>query len=344
MELPNLRRVLYDPLLPYLTSTTRLIIAADGHLAHIPWEILPCESEGYLIDKYAISYVGCGRELIHAEEFHGPILSKPVVMACPDFEVSCASKRVESDPCELARALDLHSIRFEPLPATRKEGEQVANILGVTPLLGAEVLEGTLKSVKSPWVLHVATHGFFLDHLSYTSTSSTGQTDGFVSPADADFADPLLRSGLALSGAQTWLDGGALPPNAEDGILTAADVMTLDLNGTELVVLSACSTGVGEVRSGEGVYGLRRAFLAAGARTLVMSLWSVSDESTSQLMSMFYANLITGQLPRHEALRSAQLSIRDYTDESGQQPYQHPYYWGPFICQGETAAIKENFL
>jgi CHAT domain-containing protein len=140
-----------------------------------------------------------------------------------------------------------------------------------------------------------------------------------------DWENPLLRSGLALAGVNTFLNNGELPPEALDGLLTAADVLQMNLVGTELVVLSACETGLGEVQIGEGVIGLRRAFLLAGAHTLVISLWKVPDQQTQELMNCFYQNLRAGQ-SRVEALRDAQLSLR--------KKYAHPLFWGAFICQG----------
>ncbi|WP_208343971.1 CHAT domain-containing protein, partial [Aetokthonos hydrillicola] len=121
-----------------------------------------------------------------------------------------------------------------------------------------------------------------------------------------------------------------LPEEAEDGILTAEDVSGLDLLNTELVVLSACETGLGAVQAGEGVFGLRRAFVLAGAKTLVMSLWKVPDQQTQELMTDFYRRLLQGE-PRAEALRMAQLSMKSR--------YPHSYYWGAFICQGNPEPL-----
>jgi CHAT domain-containing protein len=184
--------------------------------------------------------------------------------------------------------------------------------------------------------------------------------------------DPMLRSGLALAGANTFLKGGTPPEEAEDGLLTAADVAGLDLLGTELVVLSACDTGLGEVHVGEGVFGLRRAFTVAGAKTLVMSLWKVPDLATALLMDRFYDNLLTRGLDRDLALREAQRATREVTvgqlraewlspammerlgdgdpatrDHLGKlaqrpddhRPFEDPLYWGAFICQGDSAPL-----
>jgi CHAT domain-containing protein len=184
--------------------------------------------------------------------------------------------------------------------------------------------------------------------------------------------DPMLRSGLALAGANTFLKGGTLPEEAEDGLLTAEDVAGLDLLDTELVVLSACETGLGELHLGEGVFGLRRAFVVAGARTLVMSLWKVPDLATVYLMDRLYDNLLAGGLDRDRALAEAQRATRDVTvgelraewlsgasidrlaagdpaarrsleelasRPDGHRPFEHPFYWGAFICQGDTAPL-----
>src|SRR5262249_4171094 len=158
---------------------------------------------------------------------------------------------------------------------------------GVRPWLRAEALEARVKGRRSPRVLHLATHGFFLpDQPRDPGTEFREATLAAVSGrlSGPGMENPLLRSGLALAGGNVGLHGGAPPADAEDGLLTAEDVTGMDLLDTELVVLSACETGLGEVHVGEGVFGLRRAFVLAGARSLVMSLWKVPDEQTRELM------------------------------------------------------------
>jgi CHAT domain-containing protein len=208
----------------------------------------------------------------------------------------------------------------------------------VQPWLGAAAVEGRLKDCRSPGILHLATHGFFL--ADQPRDPNQNLHDPGTLPASADggagrlfrarLENPLLRSRLALAGVNTWLRQGSPPAEAEDGLLTAEDVTGLDLLDTELVVLSACETGLGEVHVGEGVFGLRRAFVLAGAQTLVMSLWKVPDRQTQELMEQFYQRLLAGQ-PRAEALRQAQLAVKAH--------YPKVLSWGAFICQGDPGPL-----
>ena len=218
---------------------------------------------------------------------------------------------------------------FDRLPGTRVEGERIAALLGVSPWLEAAALEGRLKAAcRSPRILHLATHGFFLPDQKpdlHDGTPGAGRLGGPL------MEDPMLRSGLALAGANTWLKAGSPPEEAEDGLLTAEDVSGLDLLATELVVLSACETGLGQGHVGEGVFGLRRAFVLAGARTLVMSLWKVPDGPTCELMEDFYRRLLTGE-GRAEALRQLQLALK--------AKYPDPYYWGAFHLPGRSIAAE----
>ena len=225
---------------------------------------------------------------------------------------------------------------FERLRGARTEGVEVADALGVEPLLGDQVLKATIENARGPRILHLATHGFFLPDprtakrgpAAMTMTAGRDGTSLFhVVPEN-----PLLRSGLALAGANRARRGLPLPPAAGNGVLLALDVLGLDLPGTELVVLSACETGLGDIRATEGVYGLRRTFLLAGARTLITSLWSVPDRATRMLMIELYKQILAGQ-PRSAALRSAQQWIRSNPQTS------HPFYWGAFICVGQAGPI-----
>jgi tetratricopeptide (TPR) repeat protein len=343
---PALRAAVFDPLTQMLGARTRLLLAPEGDLCRLPFEVLPDASGRPLIEDYVISYLSCGRDILR---FGAPATVRPtapIVAADPDFDLSAVS----DGPVQVfgsrrrgcvARDLVSGGLAFARLTGSRREGKAVARLLGVRPWLDAEVLEGRLKAdCRSPLILHISTHGFFLaDHddsaggpgpfalIPKREANPTAISHRFTGPLPEN---PLLRSGLALAGANTWLKAGNPPEDAEDGLLTADDVIALDLMGTELVVLSACETGLGQIEVGEGVFGLRRAFVLAGAKTLVMSLWKVPDEPTCELMQDFYRLLLAG-IPRADALREAQLASKS------KDP--NPFSWGAFICQGDPGPL-----
>ena len=203
-------------------------------------------------------------------------------------------------------------LSFGPLPGTAVEARALAGILPRSVvLLERDATETAVKSMHGPEVLHIATHGFFIDG------------------SGPDFSDgnPLVRSGLALAGANSRHSGD------EDGVLTALEVAGLDLWGTQLVVLSACNTGLGDTRTGEGVSGLRRALVLAGSESQVISLWSVSDSATRELMVSFYRRLLAGD-GRTDALRSVQLEMLRNRRTS------HPFYWAGFIQSGDWRPLE----
>ncbi|MCC5946708.1 MAG: CHAT domain-containing protein [Bernardetiaceae bacterium] len=203
------------------------------------------------------------------------------------------------------------------LPGTLSEIENIEQLFKainkpVRTFIGADVREDTIKKMQSPLILHIATHGFFIgqDNLSYDAQD-------LVSIEEAKLlSNPLLNSGLLFAGCENS------NPDGEDGVLTSAEALGLNLENTDLVVLSACETGLGDIRYGEGVFGLQRAFKQAGARTMLMSLWKVSDEATQILMTSFYKNLLAGE-DKRTAFKNAQLSLK--------AQFPEPYYWGAFV-------------
>jgi CHAT domain-containing protein len=224
------------------------------------------------------------------------------------------------------RSRDFAASPFEALPAAAQELEAVGALLGVKPQVGAEAAEAAVKAARAPRVLHIATHAFFMEDAPEPDaagrlTRSAGRANALL------FENPLLRSGLVFAGANGLASG------REDGILTALEASALDLSGTELLILSACDTGLGEVRNSDGVYGLRRAFALAGVRSQVMSLWKVNDEGTRRLMTQYYDELLRGA-GRSEALRIVQLKMmRDPVLRS-------PYYWASFVLAGDWGPLE----
>ena len=337
-----LRARVFDPVVIALGDCRRLFLAPDGDLTRLPFELLPTNSGGHLIDEYQISYLGTGRDVLRFGTLSTRQVGTALIAADPAFDLDSSGESTQVKAVKrsgkLSRDLDRSTLHFAHLPGTRLEGERIASMLGVQPLLGTAVLEGHLKACLSPRILHIATHGFFLadqqsdPNVTPFAVEMIGTTTEGKMNWISSLENPLLRSGLALAGANTWLRGGIPPLEAEDGILSAEDVSGLDLLGTGLVVLSACETGLGEVHTGEGVFGLRRAFVVAGARALVMSLWRVPDQQTQELMEDFWHRTLAGQ-PCADALRQAQLAMK--------MKYPNPYCWGAFIFQGDPRALSE---
>jgi len=344
-----LRQRVFDPLARELGGRKRLFLSPDGDLNLLPFEVLPENSGEFLEDNFEISYLSSGRELLRHRM---PTVAPPqgsIVAANPDFRLGSSEKvasafRRQGKSCELqpedpptrgrsraSRDIGRGRRVFEPLPGAEEEGERVAlRIAASEKWFKDQVLETRLKAIHSPRIVHIATHGFFEEDQKWDPNEESPFM-GWDRMKGPGMENPMLRAGLALAGAQTWMDGGEPPEEAEDGLLTAEDVSGMDLVGTEIVALSACDTALGEVRVGEGVYGLRRAFELAGARTIVMSLWKADDVATRELMTVFYDELKNGET-RLEALRMARQQVR--------KKHKHPYYWGGFILQGDPGEMR----
>ena len=303
-----LDQAIMAPIREKIGNSRHILIAPDGALSLIPFEALVDESNRYLVETYSFTYLTSGRDLLRLQTPF-PSQDNPVLIADPYFQ----------RPGEFVadiRFIDLAKKTFPPLPGTAEEAEAIGQLLNITPLTGEFATERAVKQVDSPSILHIATHGFF-----ETNPQSEAGADTITN-------NPLLLSGLVLAGYSVGGDDGG-----EDGILTAQEVSALDLVGTKLVVLSACDTGVGTVDAGEGIYGLRRALVLAGAESQVMSLWKVSDRAMKDLMVKYYQKLRENQ-GRSEALRLTQLEML----ESGE--YQHPYYWAAFIPSGDWTPME----
>ncbi len=240
-------------------------------------------------------------------------------------------------------------MRFEPLRASRAEVDEIESLwiagqaergrdLGeAIKLTGAEAIEEAFKSLApGRRIVHVATHGFFVDPSCGTeaSSSSGSGAEGLWDdplPGLSSGENPLRLSGLAFAGANRRDEVG-LSTDRDDGILTSEEIASLDISDVVGVVLSACDTGMGKVVRGEGVLGLRRAFEVAGARSLVMALWSVEDDAARIWMSRFYEARLEGRSTA-EAAREASLRVLSMQRERHQPP--HPFFWGAFVSTGD---------
>jgi CHAT domain-containing protein len=322
-------------LAPALGGATRVLIAPDGALNVVPFSALVDDRGEFLIKRYTFTYLTSGRDLLRLGIRTRP-QSSGAIFADPRFDTAAPAPASTVAMTRGRRAADLGLQHWKPLPGTAQEADAVEqHMRGMIDYRGERATETALKAVHGPRILHLATHGFFLsDAAPPAPDDAAGAPAGGLGagpPGGPTLSsetreNPLLRSGLALAGANQLISGD------DDGILTAMEAAGLDLWGTQLVVLSACETGVGKVTNGDGVYGLRRALVIAGAESLVMSLWQVDDAATRDLMAGYYARLAAGK-PRSSALREVQLEIQ------AKPKYAHPYYWASFLPAGDNTPL-----
>ncbi|WP_170319561.1 CHAT domain-containing tetratricopeptide repeat protein [Polyangium spumosum] len=351
-ELYLLQNLLLGRLLPHLKGVKHLLVAPDGDLALLPFGALLLDNGKFLLQEYAVTYLSSGRDLLRLGE-RDPKRSAPVLVASPDYDApgdAGAAPLAEAPKGSLPL---ISRVKFTPLPGTAEEAAAVRPLLP-SPRVQIDRIatETALKQVASPRILHVATHGFFL---SEDGKAAQGRKRGFELevptqalpqiPAAGEatsrvrVTNPMLLSGIALAGANVRKG------QIDDGILTAYEASALDLSGTELVVLSACETGIGDVDTvelekgnrrfvREGVMGLRRALVLAGSETQVMSLWQVDDDATRDLMTAYYQKLFREGKGRSEAMREAQLML------FARPAQKHPFYWASFIVSGAWGPLE----
>lgn len=325
----KLDALVMQPVRARLGQAKQVFLAPDGMLNHVPFAALVDEHNQELVRNYLFIYLTCGRDLLR---FNVPQVNNDAVLvfAAPDYNdgsgqgATLSDRRMVADDRRgvLSRSRSAVGL-FEPLANAEAEANVIKKLWPQAQLFtGKKALERVLKEIQHPQILHVVTHGVFLEDQQWES--------GRAGEVSRVWENPLLRSWLALAGANQRQQN----INQEDGILTAYEVAALDLWGTKLVVLSACETGLGAIKNGEGVYGLRRALVLAGAETQVTSLWRVDDEVTKELMSAYYRKL-RSKVGRAIALQQVQLQMLRGRDRA----QRHPYYWAGFIQLGEWANL-----
>jgi CHAT domain-containing protein/Tfp pilus assembly protein PilF len=338
VALQHLDALLIGPMRDQLTKASHLILAPDGKLNLVPFEALIDPQGHYELERYLVSYLSSGRDLQRLAA-HRASQSPAVIVADPDYG-------------PLPSYAAPGTVAFRPLLGARGEAADLARYFSTSPVTDKQATKEALAALTGPAILHVATHGFYARDPGTTRSPGSGgssasqptasappasrgmhvELDGGMSslsppPSSSDPVEGLDRSGLAMASAN----------QGAGGIVTAREIAGFDWWGTQLVVLSACETGVGAVPSGDGVYGMRRALVLAGAESQVVSLWSVSDASTRVLMRDYYDELARGT-GRAQALQSAKLRLMR------QSRYAHPYYWATFIPAGDWRPLDKNTL
>jgi tetratricopeptide (TPR) repeat protein/CHAT domain-containing protein len=301
-------------------DTKQLIICPEEKLNFLSFAALLDQDGHFIAEKYPIYYISSARDLTRKSS--GKVSQNLVIYAAPAFDATGSLSAAKDNlAMRSAEADAFGAIDLPPLPGTEAEAKAIQSIANdvswsTKVVTGHEATEASVRATKEQAVLHLATHGFYLNSFTPTAPAETrgmsviGNTEN-VPKQDRNGVDPMRASGVALTGAtqtlKQWSQRKA-PESETDGILTADEVASLNLNGTWLVTLSACETGVGEARNGEGVFGLRRAFMMAGAENLLMTLWPVSDHTTAEIMASFYKEALTS----HDAVGSLAKVQRDW--------------------------------
>jgi CHAT domain-containing protein/tetratricopeptide (TPR) repeat protein len=343
--LAALSKLVLEPLAEHIDGKKRWYISPDASLWLVPWAALPLKDGRYAVEAHTISYLVSGRDLAAIPSKAKP--GRPRMMADPDYDLGMAEARAATKdlvgkaaaPAPSLRALSpsLGRMQAPRLPGTAAEAKSIQPAL--EKYAGEEAwlyqqdkaLEGVFKSFRGPRVLVLSTHGFFLEDQVVAPSDKLGMEEKrpALDKEGKPLENPLLRCGLLLAGCN---NRDQAKEGDEDGVLTGLEVAGTDLRGTELVVLSACETGLGEVHNGEGVAGLRQAFQLAGARAVAATLWQIPDRESAKLMGDFFANLGDGK-PKAEALREAQLAMIQTRREKNAAA--HPFFWAAFTLTGQ---------
>ncbi|XOV89061.1 MAG: CHAT domain-containing protein [Pseudomonadota bacterium] len=332
----------WQPLSDALSDLEYIYVVPDGLLNIVPFNALVDEDETYLIQKQDLHILSSGRDLLPSQ--FKLAKGEYIIMAGPDYDSAdivpaeqiAAAEGRRSSALQLglrSAGTGLRGLNFAPLPGAEEEGRIITrqveqkNAPNVV-YFGEDAQEQVLSALtEPPEILHMATHGFFLEadeNLRKRLLKLQRSADLHVPPPGDN---PLLRAGLAFAGINNNARFLGDIDTENDGVLTALEVLDLDLSGTQLVVLSACETGLGEIHEGEGVYGLRRSFQEAGVAEVISSLWEVSDAGTQALMTSFYDRLLAGT-PARVALREAQLELME------SPRWGYPYVWSAFMIVG----------
>jgi CHAT domain-containing protein len=342
--------LIWKPLEKALAGKTRIYLSPDGVLNELPLGIIPAPDGKLQMEKYDLRSVSSTRDILRAAPPRAASIA--LLVGDPIFDLSEDRQRAALQELALPQleahvlTASLSPVALSPrgvsrdqstgttlprLPGTGAEVNAIADLMRQhqwqTSIYTSELaLKTVVEQTSSPRVVHLATHGFFLpDQRIKNDPLGLGVNE------PSGLEDPMLRSGLYFAGADRTLAGNPTAQGLDNGVLTAMEAGSLNLRGTELVVLSACNTGQGDVRNGEGVFGLRRALQEAGAQSVLMSLWSVPDEETLELMKRFYAKWLAG-MEIHQALKEAQLEMRDHVKKTYGKDL--PYYWGAFVLVG----------
>jgi CHAT domain-containing protein/Flp pilus assembly protein TadD len=325
----TLYQKLWQPLKPYLQNKKTVYLIPDGDLHLLPFKALQDPDGKYLAEKWQLITLSSARDIV-LPPLEGKA-SQAAIFAAPDYGDDTAIINAGNT----AGASELKQIHFKPLASAFNEGQRLnllfKNKQPAQLFTEKQATEQAISAVTAPKILHLATHGFFLADIKpdeKTLEHGLGLMRGLDQPLPVGkIENPLTRSGLAFANANLGVKGIKQADNT-DGILTALEVLNLNLEGTDLVTLSACETGKGDVKIGEGVYSLNRAFQEAGAKAVLSTLWQVDDKATSEFMQKFYTRFLNGE-PAQQAIQATQNEFMQH------EKYRNPFYWAGFVMTGK---------
>ncbi len=336
----GLYNLIWRPLVSKLQNTNTIYYSPSGLLHRINFDAIPVDGMENLSDQYFLVRMGSTRALAFPHTQLNQSNQTAVLYGGIDYEMDTTSTLSSDEQytfvkstndlnfSDYKRSADLRGTEWNYLPATKTEVQNIRTLLNTihfktTTLTGKQATEESIKqfqsSTISPMVLHIATHGYFFPDPQKNQAGEIIDPGRIFQQSD----QPMIRSGLVMAGGNYTWKGGTPLPGRDDGILTAFEISKLDLRHTEIVILSACETGLGDIQGNEGVYGLQRAFKIAGAHYLMMSLWQVPDKETMEFMTLFYRSWLDGKKSIPEAFHAAQLDMR--------KRYSNPYVWAGFI-------------
>jgi len=314
---------------PYVKGKNKVYFSNEGMYSKINLDVLYDTTDNtFLDDKVEIVYISSAENFINqtndsdlsskSEDLHAVIIGNPTYLL-NSTQIASIQNSEKSDYDDVFASIS-RGVYWSQLPGTDIEINNISNNLisngwKVELVCCENATESHIKNINSPQILHLATHGFF------SKDRSISERSGMISEEKVNSNNPMINSALVFAGAQNTANNDVLP--FDNGLLNSYEASFLNLRGTELVVLSACQTGLGDVQSGRGVYGLQRAIKIAGAESIIMSMWSVSDNATQELMTYFYDFWIDKNMSKRAAFDAAKSKVR--------KKYPHPFYWGPFI-------------
>ena len=333
----DLGKKIIKPIEKYIKNKKILYISPDSELNKIPFSAIGSFNDSVLLgDIFEIRLITTGRDLINLNNKGPSINKKSLVFANPSFDfiedIKNSNEEIKNRSVfkDQKRSFDQERSLWSALPGTKKEAAAIAKITNAKLFLEKEASALNIQNATPPQILHIATHSFYIgdeqEENGFANVLFT--TNTLIS--NKRIENPLLRSGIVLAGANNPKKN-----SNDDGYLTALEVSKLDWNGTELVVVSGCESGLGELKSGEGVYGLKRSIAVAGARSSLLSLWKVDDKATSDFMESFYLKLKNGE-GRTSALSSTQKEFRNHPIKA----WRHPNVWAAFQLSGDWRPIK----